>query len=55
METAQFHRCHHRHSGNPGLQQVLHKGGQVLEGEEDILDKVESEITKEIFNKIRLP
>ena len=44
METAQCHQCY-RHSGNPGLQQVRHKGGQVLEAEEDIqLDKVEREI-----------
>ena len=35
-----------RYSGNPGLQQVGHKGSQVREGEEDIhLEKVESEIT----------
>ena len=44
METAQ---CHHwqSHSGNPGFQQVWHRGDQVLEAEEDILDKVESENT----------
>ena len=45
METAHCHHWH-RHSGNPGLQQVGDKGGQVLEGEEDNhLEKVESEIT----------
>ena len=37
METAQCHHWH-RYSGNPGFQQVEHKGGQVLEAEEDNLD-----------------
>ena len=42
-----------RYSGNPGLQQVGHKGSQVREGEEDIhLEKVESEITIWNINKI---
>ena len=40
METAQCHHWH-RHSGNPGLQQVWNRGGQVLEAEEDILILVE--------------
>ena len=52
METAQFHHCHYRHSGNPVLQQVGHKGDQWLEAEEDILEKVESEITNLSINKI---
>ena len=41
METAQCHHCDHRHSGNPGLQQVGHKSSQVLEAEEDNLMKVD--------------
>ena len=48
METAQCHHCQ-SHSGNPGLQQVQSKGGQVLEEEEDILVEVENEINIRMF------
>ena len=44
METAQCHCQCQDNCGNPGLQQERHKGYQVREPEEDILDKVESEI-----------
>ena len=48
METAQCRHCQ-SHSGNPGLQQMQSKSGQVLEEEEDILVEVENEINIRMF------